>query len=224
MFCPISLKPCPVGLSFSHTLKHTFTSVMSGLCTCVCVCVLGCWGYHYSLHSMAICLGLTKASFSWATVGRWLVGLWNIWITWLAASPPVPPISTQWQTGAQTEKTHTDRDIRAVQKLLPLVNNSPEFVSAPVMHAILLYGPGICLYVYGGVMVGVTVVNRSVCLLGSLFCAHWFTSSSLHSSVFPPVSLSQILNKDRKSGHGGTLEFQGCQVLWFALGSDTPII
>lgn len=81
------------------------------------------------------------------------------------------------------------------------------------------------LCIYGGVMVGVTIVNRSVCLLGSLFCAHWFTSSSLHSSVFPPsLSLSHILNKDRKSGHGGTLEFQRSQVLWLTLGSDSPII
>lgn len=69
---------------------------------------------------------------------------------------------------------------------------------------------------------GVTIVNRSVCLLGSLFCAHWFTSSSLHSSVYLRQSL--LLNKDRKSGHGGTLEFQGSQVLLFELGSDRAII
>lgn len=71
-------------------------------------------------------------------------------------------------------------------------------------------------------MVGVTIVNRSVCLLGSMFCAHWFTSSSLHSSVHLHQSL--ILNKDRKSGHGGTLEFRGSQVLLFPLGSDSAIM
>lgn len=78
------------------------------------------------------------------------------------------------------------------------------------------------MVVVGG---GVTPVNRSVCLLGSLFCAHWFTSSSLHSSLISTsLSLSLRLNKDRKSGHGGTLEFQGSQVPLFALGTDSAIM
>lgn len=70
---------------------------------------------------------------------------------------------------------------------------------------------------------GVSIVNRSVCLLGSLFCAHWFTSSSLHFSAYLPLSL--ILNKDRKSEHEGTSVFPGSQVALFASGrSNHPLL
>lgn len=68
---------------------------------------------------------------------------------------------------------------------------------------------------------GVTIVNRSVCLLGPLFSAYWFISSSLHSVYLrQSLSLFLILNKDRKLGHEGTLESHGSQVLPFVLGSD----
>lgn len=67
---------------------------------------------------------------------------------------------------------------------------------------------------------GVSIVNRSVCLFGPLFCALFYFQFASLLCVSPPVSLFLILNKDRRSGHGGTLEFHGSQVLPFAFGSD----
>lgn len=79
-----------------------------------------------------------RASFSWATVGHSLAGLWNIWILWLAASPLEPPISTLWQTGTQTGATHANRQ------------RHMDTSSAPAVHAVLPCRPCLCLCVQRG--------------------------------------------------------------------------
>lgn len=183
-------------LPLTHKHTHTITSCNEWiLYVSACVSVCAYWAVEGIITVFILWPSVwpsQRASFSPATVGRWLAGLWNIWITWLDASPPLPPISMQWQTGTQTGKKHTltDGGIRAAQKLQPLANNSL-LSSAPVMHAVdrTLC---VCVCISEGVVVvrGGTIVIRSVCLLRSLFCAHWFTSSSLHSPVYLRQSLS----------------------------------
>lgn len=70
---------------------------------------------------------------------------------------------------------------------------------------------------WGVVVVG-TVVNRSVCLFGSVLCMLVYFQFTSHLHVPPSVSL--ILNKDRKFGHEGILEFQGSQVPLFTVGAQ----
>lgn len=81
----------------------------------------------------------------------------------------------------------------------------------------------VCVYLEGGrgggrggvvVVVG-TVVNRSVCLFGSVLCMLVYFQFTSHLHV--PPSLSLILNKDRKFGHEGILEFQRSQVPLFTV-------
>lgn len=144
---------------------------------------------------MAICLALTKNLFllgySWPLAG-WALEHLN------SGAGCLPSCASHFLTGTERDTdrgdTLTDRDIRTAQKLLPLENIISEWESsAPWMHPVLSCEPlPQCLCICGGMLVGVTTVNRSICLLGSLFCAHWFTSSSLHSSVFPSVSLQLL--------------------------------
>lgn len=73
-------------------------------------------------------------------------------------------------------------------------------------------------------MKGATIVNRSVCLLGSVLCTLVYFQFTSPLRIYPLVLLLPILNKGRKSGHEGSLEFQGLQVLLFALGGECAII
>lgn len=73
--------------------------------------------------------------------------------------------------------------------------------------------------VWGGE--GATIVNRSVCLLGSVLCT--LVLLPVH---FTPlcISVSPVLNMDRESKHEGPVESQGSQILLLALCSDNAII
>lgn len=90
--------------------------VMSGVCDeCMSLCV--CWAAEGIITVFILWPSVWPSQrapfFRLATIGRWLPGLGNIWITWMSAFPP--PL--RWQTA----KMYADRwDTRVKQKLLRL--------------------------------------------------------------------------------------------------------
>lgn len=98
----------------AHTPLHP---VMSGVCE-ECTCLRGSWGYHYSLHSMAICLAFHKEPPFF--LGRLqLVELWNIWILRTVAPPSLPykhffsllHADKWWEVRGCTEASTTERQL-----------------------------------------------------------------------------------------------------------------